>query len=429
MKYLDHVALEHWDKVSDCRLSGHIRWIAICATILCVLTVCGCTTVMVRSAVPEEKLDTARPYGIDVPVMRVWGDGISQEDAEKVIVARAARMKEQYAAEIARGETIRTDLLAQSGGGADGAFGAGLMAGWSERGDRPRFKVVSGVSTGAIIALFAFLGPEYDDELREIYTTYNTDQLVGRTFFSGITRGTALFNTTGYRRLIEKYIDDEIIEKLAAAYHEDRFLLIGTTNIDASRPVAWNLSAVAASGHPDAKRLIWDVIQASSAIPAAFPPVLIPVVTSDGALHDEMHVDGGATEQVMLVSPAVRISDIDIRLDAKFDRRMWVVINNKFDKPYEPVRPRLFSIAERAASSLIGGSGAGDVYRLYAIAQREQAELNAIAIPEDFSAEPDELFDPAYMRKLYQLGYEAGLSGEGWSPYPPGFAPPRDFNS
>jgi predicted acylesterase/phospholipase RssA len=382
----------------------------------------ACTTVLVRSAVPEGELDAAKPYGIDAPLLRMWGDTLAPLDAERIVAVRQAAFAERHADEIARGETIRTASLALSGGGPDGAFGAGLLAGWSERGDRPQFQLVSGVSTGAIIALFAFLGPEHDATLREIYTSYDSDDLFTRTIFSGLTGGTALLDTRGYRRLIEQYIDDAVVAAIAEGYRDGRVLLIGTTNIDASRPVIWNLGAIAASGHPDARRLIHDVIQASSAIPAAFPPAIIPVETPSGR-RDEMHVDGGATQQVMLYSPAIRTRDMDRAIGARVEREVYVVVNNKLAKPYDPVRPRLASIAGKAASSLIGGSGSGDLYRIFAVAERDGLALNILAIPPDFDAEPTEMFDPAYMGALYRLGFETGLRGDAWSPYPPDYAP------
>ncbi|MEM8597907.1 MAG: patatin-like phospholipase family protein, partial [Pseudomonadota bacterium] len=301
--------------------------------------------------------------------------------------------------------------------------GAGLMSGWTKRGDRPRFRLASGVSTGAIIALYAFLGPEYDDELTEIYTSYETDDLVTPTIFAGLTGGTALTSTRGYRALIEDYISPAVVDELETAHQDGRFLFIGTTNIDASRPVIWNLTAIAASGHPERRRLIHDVIQASSAIPAAFPPVIIPVETPDGRKFDEMHVDGGATQQVLLYSPAYSTLAMEQALGVDVERRVWVVFNNKLRKAYDPVRPRLLSIAGRAASSLIGGSSTGDLYRIFAITERDDMELNVVAIPQDFDLEAEDLFDPVYMQALYDLGFEYGETGKGWLPHPPDFSP------
>ncbi len=386
----------------------------------------ACTTVLVRAPVPEDRLHDARPYGIEGAFLRLWGDGVAPEDVQRLVELRTQILREHYAREIAAGATVTRTSLALSGGGPDGAFGAGLLAGWTERGDRPVFETVSGVSTGAIIAIFAFLGPDYDATLREIYTTYESKDLVIRTIFAGLTGGTALLDTSGYRRLIERYLTDAVVEKIAQGYRDGRILLIGTTNIDASRPVIWNIGGIAASGHPSAKRLIHDVIQASSAIPAAFPPVLIPV-EAGGRRYDEMHVDGGATQQVMLYSPGLRSADLDAGLgDLSVNRAAYVIMNNKISKAYDPVRPRIFSIAGKAASSLIGGSGTGDIYRILAVAQRDDIDLNIISIPRDFAGEATELFDPVYMRGLYELGYELGLSGNAWAPFPPDFAPPED---
>ncbi|GMG81540.1 patatin-like phospholipase family protein [Paralimibaculum aggregatum] len=403
-------------------LAGLRRLLARILGIGLLLAAAGCTTVLVRNAVPEDKLEQAHPYGIDAPLMRIWGDSLRQEDVDRVLKIRADSVRQRFREESAGGRTIHHVSLALSGGGPDGAFGAGLLAGWTARGDRPEFQVVTGVSTGAIIALFAFLGPDHDDTLREIYTTYSSKDLFIRTFFTGLTGGTALLDTRGYRKLIDRYITDEIVADIAEAYAEGRLLMIGTTNIDASRPVIWNIGAIAASGHADAKRLIQDVVQASSAIPAVFPPGIIPVEV-DGKRYDEMHVDGGATQQVMLYSPAIRLGDFDHDLGVKIDRTVYVVINNKLEKPYAPVRPRLLSIAGTAASSLIGGSGSGDVYRIFAVAERDGLDLNITAIPTDFDAEPNEMFDPVYMTSLYQLGRQVGLDGNRWSPYPLDFVP------
>lgn len=391
--------------------------------LLVTLAMSACTTVLARNAVPEEDINTAAPYGIHGPALRAWGDKLSDEQVDAIIQTRAAVIVQAHADEIEAGKTIEQVALALSGGGPDGAFGAGLLKGWSENEDRPEFQAVTGISTGAIVALFAFLGPEYDDTLEELYTTYSTDQLAQPAIFAALTGGTALTDTSGYRRLIEQYVDDAVVERIAEENAKGRLLLIGTTNIDASRPVVWNVTTIAASGHPQARRLIQDIIQASSAIPAAFPPVLIPVVTEDGREYDEMHVDGGAVQQVMLFHPEVPLKRLDETTGAKFDRKLYVIINNKLQKPYDPVRPRVLSIAGAAVGSLIGGSGTGDIYKLYAIAQRDEVALEVVWIPRDFDVEPKEAFDPVYMKALYDLGYEFGRAGGRWSPLPPDFAP------
>ncbi len=383
----------------------------------------ACTTVLTRNPIPEDQIEVAAPYGIRGVFIRAWGDSIDDEGIERVLENRAARLREIYADEIAAGGPIPEISLALSGGGPDGAFGAGILNGWAKRGDRPEFTVVTGISTGAIVALFAFLGPDYDEALTEVYTTYTTDDFLTPTFFSALTGGSAASDTRRYRRLIERYIDDALVAQLGEEYRRGRVLLIGTTNLDAARPVVWNVAAIAASGHPNAKTLIQDIIQASSAVPAAFPPVLVPVETPDGRRHDEMHVDGGATQQVMLFSPEFPIRRIDEALGVRFDRTLYVIMNNKLKRAYNPVNPRIISIAGRAVSTLIGGSGTGDIYKIYAIALRDGIDLEVVSIPPEFDMEPEELFDPVYMRRLYDLGYEMGLAGDFWQPRPPDFRP------
>jgi len=389
------------------------------------LTVGACTTVITRNPIPGDEIESAAPYGIRSGnlVIREWGDQISAEGKDAFLAQRVEFWRDYKAKHIGSNAPIEQTALALSGGGPDGAFGAGLLNGWTARGDRPDFNVVTGISTGAIIAIFAYLGPDYDDKLTEIYTTYSTDQLLQRTIFAALTGGTAITDTRGYRRLIERYIDDEVVEKLAAKSRSGHTLLIGTTNLDASRPVIWNISAIAASGDPNARTLIQDIVQASSAIPAVFPPVLIPVETRDGRRYDEMHVDGGATQQVMLFTPSFPMLALDEALGIRFDRKVYVVMNNKIDKPYSPVAPRLVAIAGQAASSLLVGSGTGDIYRIFAVAQRDKMDLNIQSIPPDFKMEPTEAFDPVYMKALYKLGYERGLAGDQWLPHPPDFAP------
>lgn len=394
-------------------------------SVLAVMALAACTTALPRAPVPEAEATLASPYGIVIPgaITREWGDVIDPAIRALIVKARAAQLRGRHADDLAAGRPITETALLLSGGGPDGAFGAGLLNGWTARGDRPEFDFVTGVSTGAILALFAYLGPDYDDELTEIYTTYRTDQLLAPAILAGLTGGSAVADTRGYRALIERYVDDAVVARLAQEAEKGRILLMGTTNIDAARPVAWNIGGIARSGHPQAKRLIHDIIQASSAIPAAFPPVIIPVETRDGRRFDEMHVDGGATQQIIYFSPSVPMVDVDTELGVPVERTIYAVINNKLRKPYTPVRPRLVAIAGASASSLIGGSGGGDLYRIFAMAERDDIDLNIIGIPVEFDAEAEEPFDPVYMKALYDLGFQKGLAGDGWLPHPPDFAP------
>jgi hypothetical protein len=286
------------------------------------------------------------------------------------------------------------------------------------------FEGVSGVSTGAIIAPFAFLGPKYDETLRAIYSQYSTDDLIEPTILTGLVSGTSLADTARLRAVIARYITPELLEEIALEHRKGRILFIGTTNLDAGRPVIWNIGAIAASGHPDALELVRELIRASAAIPVAFPPIFVPVQAPDGTRYDEMHVDGGASSQVTFVSPEVPIAAVTrAALGRNLDRRLWVIVNNDLEPPHRSLPPRITAIGSAAVSSLIRGSGVGDVYRLFAIAQRDDIDFKVTWIPATTPCPaPDEEFDRAFMACLFAAGGDMLRKGELWREEPPFFA-------
>jgi hypothetical protein len=398
---------------------------ALLAGLLLTWSLGGCGAALTRDPVPVDQVSQAYPLGL--PGLRAWGDVIEPNELDPFIERQAGILRARFGPDIAAGRIPTLNLLAISGGGPDGAFGAGVLRAWTQGGTRPEFMVVSGVSTGAIIAPFAFLGPEYDPELEEIYTTLRTDDVLEDTLFSGLLTGAALADTSGLARKIAKYVTAELLEKIAAEYRRGRLLFVGTTNLDAGRPVIWNMGAIAASGHPGAVQLFRDVIRGSAAIPIAFPPVFIRVQTPDGRIYDEMHVDGGATSQVVLISPQVPVAALTRKyLGRNIDRRLYVIINNRVLTDYAPVRPRIGPIGEASVSSLIRGSGIGDVYKLFLIAERDEIRFRAIWIPQDVPCKSTETFDPGYMRCLFDFGGEQLRSGRLWSDLPPYFVRPPE---
>lgn len=373
---------------------------------------------------PAALADAAEPFGRKG--LRSWGDTVSQEEIDRIIRIYGPILRKDFGAEIAAGRTPTLDFLALSGGGQWGAFGAGVLRAWSESGTRPSFRGVSGISTGAIIAVFAFLGSDYDDTLQELYSSFSTDQLIEETLVSGIVSGTALTDTTKLAGMIAKYVTPEIMAQIAAEHRKGRRLLIGTTNLDAGRPVSWDIGAIANSGEPGALDLIRGLIRASSAIPVAFPPVFVNVETPDGKTYDEMHVDGGASSQVIFVSPEIPIAALTrSALGRNLNRRLWVIVNNDLVPPHRTLRARITDIGGAAVSSLIRSSGTGDLYRLYATAERDEIKFNAGWIPGEVPCpDPLEEFDRKFMRCLYEVGGEIFRSGKLWRSQPPFFAPP-----
>jgi predicted acylesterase/phospholipase RssA len=221
-------------------------------------------------------------------------------------VALAAEFRRAYDREVkSLGGAARfptAHYLAISGGGDNGAFGAGLLAGWTESGTRPNFKAVTGISTGALIAPFAFLGAEYDQQLAEVYTTINQRDVFEKRPVLAAIASDGMADTSPLYRLISKYLDDQMIERIGREYDRGRLLLIGTTNLDAGRAVVWNIGAIAKSPNPKAPELIRRILLASASIPAAFPPVMFEV-SLDGAAYQELQADGGAMAQTFLYPP------------------------------------------------------------------------------------------------------------------------------
>jgi predicted patatin/cPLA2 family phospholipase len=356
--------------------------------------------------------------------VRAWGDEVPL-DVDAELRRRLPDMGRKLAISAVRvGDRPVVDVLALSGGGSDGAFGAGFLTGWTARGDRPHFEIVTGVSAGAIIAPFAFLGPKYDRQLREIWTEYKTNELVVAQVLPGLLGGPALADTSPLKRLIADYVDRRMLAEIAAEYRRGRILLIGTTNLDAERPVVWNMGRIAASTHPQALDLFRRVILASAAIPGVFPPVDI-TVEADGKTYEEMHVDGGTTRELFVAPMQIPYKNFDRYYDTPPLRRFFIIKNGKFDPEYQPVEARTIPIAARAIRTLIKSQNRSEMYRIYRMTKDDGADFNLVAIPDAFSAQAKEVFDPKYQTALFQEGYKLGASGTAWMKAPPDIVPKR----
>ena len=274
---------------------------------------------------------------------------------------------------------LELDLLGISGGGENGAFGAGLLNGWTERGGRPSFFLVTGISTGALSAPFAFLGSAWDAKLKSVYTDITLADVLVRRGYTAAIWNDALADTSPLFRTISRYLDEAMLAEIARAYDGGRLLLIGTSNLDAQMPVIWNIGAMAKSGHPRALDTVRRILLASSAIPGAFSPVLFDV-TLDGQRFQELHVDGGAFAQVFLYPFSVsqfRRERLARRLPVA-PARAWVIRNARLDPEWASVDRRTLGILGRAVTSMISASGFNDVLRLYVAAERDGVDRAAL---------------------------------------------------
>lgn len=379
----------------------------------------GCATPGRLPAVPLSLAGDAAP--LNIADARYYAD----TDVEKMsALATQAYYRAKASGQVhvgKDGKPIARPFLAMSGGGDDGAFGAGLLTGWSARGDRPQFSVVTGVSTGALSAPFAFLGPEYDEQLKKIYTETSAGDVFEKRTLMAAVANDAMADSAPLRQKIATFVDQHMVERIAEEYAKGRILLILTTNLDQSRSVIWNIGAIASSGHPRARELIVDVLLASAAIPGLFPPVMIGV-TVNGQQYQEMHVDGGAVAQAFLYPPTFNLKAKLKELGVKdIKPTAYIIRNTRLYRPEENVERQTLKIAQQAISTMTASNGLNDLYRMYLTTKRDGVAFNLTYIDEDFHQPYKGPFDKPYMNALFAYGYQVGLDGGHWKKTPPGY--------
>lgn len=313
-------------------------------------------------------------------------------------------------------------FLALSAGQEDGAFGAGLLVGWSQHGGRPEFQIVTGTSTGALAAPFAFLGPEFDWALEAMYTRTGVDDIVDARFLVAAVNNDAMMDTAPLARTIAKYLSQRVLQRIAVEYGKGRLLLISTTNLDTGKLVIWNIGAIAASENPDRLELVRKIILASAAVPGLFPPVMIDATLKDGR-YQEMHVDGGTVAQMFLYPPSLDMAAIIKPFTKKARPIAYIIRNGRVSPEPEEVERGTLQIAGRAVTTMIASNAVGELYRIYTTTQRDRIDFNVALIEDDFT-EPYRLrFDHGYMSKLFAYGLAKGIAGYAWQTTPPGFLP------
>ncbi|WP_137388740.1 patatin-like phospholipase family protein [Rhodoligotrophos defluvii] len=372
----------------------------------------ACTSFQPRHPVPPAELRAANPAGY--PQIRFWGDVLPDTDDAAATLQAAHRAGAYRGAGRA---PHRLDFLAISGGGENGAFGAGVLAGWSLRGSRPRFEVVTGVSTGALIGALAFLGPSRDAQLTALYTQYGGQHIMRwRGLLPVLLGGESLADDAPLAGLIARTIDAAYLDEVATEHRRGRRFFVATTNLDAQRPVIWDMGAIAASGEPGRLTLFRSVLLASASVPGFFPPVRI-AVAANGAHYDELHVDGSVSANAFIF-PALFMKALSPR-GQHVPRQLYVIHNGKLSPEYSPTKPSLLPTIARSLNTLTKAHGIGDLFRLYALAQAHGLAFRMAAIPADFEHTGNTGFDVQYMQALYRRGYAIGRSGAEWMAMPP----------
>ncbi|MFA6139918.1 MAG: patatin-like phospholipase family protein [Hyphomicrobium sp.] len=350
------------------------------------------------------QVENARFAGEDVASMRM--------ELERAFARRRSQA----------GSASPVTFLALSAGQEDGAFGAGLLVGWSQHGGRPEFQIVTGTSTGALAAPFAFLGPEFDWALEAMYTRTGVDDIVDARFLVAAVNNDAMMDTAPLARTIAKYLSQRVLQRIAVEYGKGRLLLISTTNLDTGKLVIWNIGAIAASENPDRLELVRKIILASAAVPGLFPPVMIDATLKDGR-YQEMHVDGGTVAQMFLYPPSLDMAAIIKPFTKKARPIAYIIRNGRVSPEPEEVERGTLQIAGRAVTTMIASNAVGELYRIYTTTQRDRIDFNVALIEDDFT-EPYRLrFDHGYMSKLFAYGLAKGIAGYAWQTTPPGFLP------
>jgi predicted patatin/cPLA2 family phospholipase len=375
----------------------------------------GCATIAPRNVLPQASAGQIELEGFHN--IRFWGDA-SARDIQAIMMADAPKAETRLSLGVERHQPV-SNILAISGGAEDGAYGAGLLVGWSDAGTRPVFDLVTGVSSGALIAPFVFLGREHDNQLREIFTKYGRKDIFTYNV-PGLLEGSALADDAPLARLIEKYVDDAFLQQIARERIKGRILLIGTTNLDTQRPVLWDMGRIAMSNNRDAMVLFRKILLASATLPGVFPPVRIQVRVG-GQNYDELHVDGGVTRQVFIAPSIFSFVSHDQKLGRPATKpRLFVIRNGKIDPEWQSVNENVLSITQRSISTLIKNQGIGDLYRIYSVTKRDGIDFNLASIPPDFSDTSGEPFDQRYMIALFDRGYDLASHNYSWAKAPPG---------
>jgi Patatin-like phospholipase len=305
------------------------------------------------------------------------------------------------------------DVLALSGGGAEGAFGAGLLVGWTEAGNRPEFSMVSGTSSGALIAPFAFLGVSHDPTLKELFSSGIAESLLHVDGLNAIF-GSGVFKTEPLRLLIARYVDEELLHLIASEHRRGRRLFIVTTNIDAQRTAVWNMGAIAASDYSGRLQLFRDILVASASAPGLFAPAYIEVQAGN-ARFQEMHVDGAVTSNVLAVPEAVLLQKVAFANAAK--PKLYIIVNGKITPDFAVIGDSTLSIVARSFYSSVKANTRNTLIATYDFARRNGWQFRLAGIPPDYAMTSTTFnFDTDYMRGLFDLGFSMGRTGQQWQP-------------
>lgn len=352
------------------------------------ITLSACSFMAPRRAIVPAALADAGTIEAGV-TLRYWGDD------------------EQFASghtKVKPGSDGRVDFLTLSGGGINGAYGAGYLVGWSRSGQRPDFEVVTGISVGAIIAPLAFLGPQYDERLKVVFSSLTEASNPAADFISAVLGAPSIMSNAPVLQAIRNVVDQQVLDAVGKAHRDGRRLYIGTTNLDAQRPVVWDIGAIANSNLPNRLQLVHNIILASAAVPGVFPPVLVDV-SAQGHQFNELHVDGGVTQQVLLMPGGYGTRS------KNGTSRLYVIFNGVVEPTRETVQISSLSLLGRAVPTMLKYLGRANLSELASSARAGGLSYRMTAIPADFPESSSVFGSPAWLAMLFDYGVASGQAG------------------
>ena len=317
----------------------------------------------------------------------------------------------------------RKSILVVTGGGSYGAYPAGVLVGWTATGTRPEFDVVTGISTGALLGAFAFLGPSEDGELQRCYTTLRDEDIYRRNRLIPALLSESFADTAPLAKLIERTASDERIARFAVEHQKGRRFYVGTTDLDARRAIVWDMGAIASRGTPESRDLFRKVLLASASIPGFFPPVRIPV-TVDGRRYVERHIDGGTTSSMFFAPPGCRPRRADLPPGWLHGSDIYILVAGKMYPDPAPVKARTIAIAGNAVSTIVYDQTRSDLHKLFLLSTMTGMSYNVSVIPRELESPLESTkFDPVEMKRLFCAGAEWARGGRKWRVTPPGYGP------
>jgi len=359
----------------------------------------GCVSTS-RLPAPDERFNFASPVGFPDPV-RIVDPSPASFRVHSVEVVNRLRKS-------ASGGEI--NVLALSGGGAGGSFGAGALTGLTQSGARPTFHLVTGVSTGALIAPLAFLGQDWDPQLRVAFAGESAQQLLKRRIVAFIF-GAALYDGQRLASLVDRFVTNELMSAVAREARKGRMLLVETTDLDKEEPVIWDMGAIAIRGGPEAKKLFRDVLVASASVPVLFPPVVIRV-EAHGALFDELHVDGSTTT-VLFIAPEMA-AVVPEAFEGASRINVYVVVNGQLGESPRSTHLSSISILSRSVSANLRHNTRAAVALAFNVATNHNMTFKLTAIPDSYPYSGPLDFRAAAMRALFNFAESCASRGLLW---------------